>query len=75
MLYIFLIGWEYLGFNAHRIFYPQTIIEFLSEMKIIEFSTTEYFGDYIRYNEDIHKYDNWEATNGILFGLFLFKKV
>lgn len=76
MLYLSVpIGWEHLEFNAHRVFYPQTIVESLPEMKLIEFSTTGYFGDYIRYNEDIHKYDNYDTTNGTLFGLFLFEKV
>lgn len=63
------IGKEHLEFNAHRIFYPQTIIETLSEMKLIQFSTTGMFGDCIRYNEDIHKYDDQERTGGCLFGL------
>lgn len=67
------VGREHVEFNAHRIFYPKTIINELEEMDLIEFSTTGLFEDKIRYNEDINKYNNME-THGLLFGLFMFVK-
>lgn len=66
------IGYEMLQFNAHRIFYPETIINELSEMELMEFSTTG-SEDCILYNEDIHKYD-LVKTGGSRFGLFHFVK-
>lgn len=67
------IGREHIEFNAHRIFYPQTIINELAKMELIEFSTTGFLGEGIRYNEDIGKYNNTEC-GGSIFGLFVFKK-
>lgn len=43
-------------FNAHRVFYPSTVIECFSELTLQEFSCTA--EGKIEYNVDIHKYDN-----------------
>ncbi len=67
------MGREHVEFNAHRIFYPKTIINELKEMELVEFSTTGLFEDGLRCNEDINKYNNVE-THGLLFGLFVFVK-
>lgn len=67
------VGREHVEFNAHRIFYPKTIINELKEMELVEFSTTGLFEDGLRCNEDINKYNNVE-THGLLFGLFVFVK-
>lgn len=68
------IGKEHLEFNAHRIFYAQTIIACFSEMKLLEFSTVHDSEDYIEYNVDVHKYDQEEDNKGMRFGLFAFEK-
>lgn len=66
------IGHERVEFNAHRIFSPKTIIDYLDEMKLIEFSTTG-STEGIIYNDSISKYDDIE-THGLIFGLFEFEK-
>ena len=66
------IGKEHVEFNAHRIFYAQTVIDIFEPMKLVEFSTT--FGHDIRYNDDIHRYDNEDDSRGERFGLFHFVK-
>ncbi len=68
------IGREHLEFNAHRIFYAQTIIDCFSEMMLLEFSTVHDSDDCIEYNADIHKYDQEEDNGGMRFGLFAFEK-
>lgn len=72
-LYISLpIGRERVEFNAHRIFYPSTIIEHFSKMKLLEFSCTSQDG--IEYNVDIHKYDDDPHNGEFRYGLFCFEK-
>ena len=72
-LYISLpIGKERLEFNAHRVFYPCTIIECFSAMKLIEFSCAA--NDGIEYNADIHKYDTDPHNGEWRYGLFYFVK-
>lgn len=68
------IGKEHLEFNAHRIFYAQTIVDCFSDMRLLEFSTVHNSEDYIEYNVDIHKYDQEEDNEGMRFGLFAFEK-
>ena len=48
-------------FNAHRVFYAQTVLECFSELHLIEFSCTTEAG--IEHNVDIHAYDN-DGHNG-----------
>ncbi len=66
------IGKEHLEFNAHRVFFPQTIIDSFERMELAEFSVC--FGSKIERNVDIHKYDNVYEYGGNRFGLFLFHK-
>lgn len=67
------IGRERVEFNAHRIFYPATVIDSFSDMELIEFScATE---EQIEYNVAIHKYDNDLHNGNYRFGLFHFRKL
>ena len=65
------IGRERIEFNAHRIFYPTTIIKCFGDMKLVEFSvaTSDKKIPLIK-NADINSYDKEEH----LFGLFEFVK-
>lgn len=72
-LYISLpIGKERVEFNAHRVFYPSTIIENFSLMELEEFSCTA--EGKIEYNVQIHKYDEDEHHGNYRYGLFHFIK-
>ncbi|MCI8561274.1 MAG: DUF268 domain-containing protein [Dorea sp.] len=66
------IGKERLEFNAHRVFYPSTIIESFASLKLEEFSCTAQ--GKIEYNIDIHKYDNDLHNGNYRYGLFYFTK-
>lgn len=66
------IGKEHLEFNAHRVFYPQTIIEEFDQMNLVEFSSC--YGNLFEEKIDIHKYDDWDKKGGERFGLFMFRK-
>lgn len=59
------VGYERVEFNAHRIFYPSTIIECFSGMELREFSCCE--GGKINYHADIHKYDNVDDRTGLFY--------
>lgn len=65
------IGKERLEFNAHRIFYADTIISCFDKLTLLEYSVIA--NNVIDYNEDIHKYDSMDK--GYVTGLFLFKKM
>lgn len=66
------IGRERVEFNAHRIFYPATVIESFGDMELIDFScATE---EQIEYDVDIHKYDKDGHNGNHRFGLFHFRK-
>ncbi len=67
------IGWEHLEYNAHRIFYANTIVEAFKPLKLVEFSATD--GNGIEYDVEIHKYDNERYNRGGRFGLFHFAKL
>ena len=72
-LYISLpIGKERVEFNAHRVFYPSTVIENFPLMKLVEFSCTA--GGKMEYNVEIHKYDFDESDGDYRYGLFHFVK-
>ena len=72
-LYISLpIGRERVEFNAHRVFYAQTVLECFSELHLIEFSCTTEAG--IEHNVDIHAYDNDGHNGEYRYGLFHFMK-
>ena len=68
------IGYEHVEFNAHRIFYPQTIIDNMHgmELKSLYVNTLEEDMKLIEV-KDIHIYDD-ELNNARRFGLFEFKK-
>ncbi len=67
------IGKECLCFNAHRVFYVETILREFSDMELIEFSTC-YRDEYEERIEDIHRYDEWYDHEGDRMGLFWFRK-
>ena len=64
------IGQNRVEFNAHRVFYADTIISIFDQLNLVEYSVTDN-GD-IEYNADIHKYDSYDK--GRVMGLFLFEK-
>ncbi len=72
-LYISLpVGRERLEFNAHRVFYPETIKECFSDMELVEFSCTA--DGKIEYNIDLHKYDKDTHDGNYRYGMFHFIK-
>lgn len=66
------VGKERVEFNAHRVFYPNTIVECFASMRLEEFSCTA--GGEIEYKVDIHKYDNDNHNGDYRYGLFHFVK-
>lgn len=68
------IGKEHLEFDAHRVFYANTIVENFDEMKLIEFSVIDEKCKGISRNMDIHSFDNYTKKGGSIFGLFVFEK-
>lgn len=72
-LYISLpIGKERLEFNAHRVFYPSTVIDCFDSLILEEFSCTS--DGKIEYDVDIHKYDNDIHKGNYRCGMFYFTK-
>ena len=66
------VGKERIEFNAHRVFYVETIVREFDQVKLLEYSCTA--DGKIEYNVDIHKYD-WDKHNGnYRYGLFHFIK-
>lgn len=73
-LYISLpIGKERLEFNAHRVFYPSTVLDCFDSLTLEEFSCTS--DGKIEYGVDIHKYDNDLHNGNYRYGMFYFTKV
>lgn len=66
------IGYEHVEYNAHRVFYAQTVVDAAKPLVLKSFSVT--IGDGIEENVDLHKYDNDKESRGERFGLFLFTK-
>ena len=66
------IGRERVEFNAHRVFYAETIVGCFDEMSLVEFSATTVSG--IEYNPDIHKFDSDSHNGEHRYGLFHFCK-
>ncbi len=66
------VGKERLEFNAHRVFYADTIVNNFSEMDLIEYSCTA--DGKIEYNVDIHRYDEDYHNGNYRYGLFHFVK-
>ena len=68
------IGTEHIEFNAHRVFYPSTIVDSFNEMELQEFSVVNPACKEIEYDVDINKYDDELGLRGTRFGLFCFIK-
>lgn len=66
------VGKERVEFNAHRIFYANTIVECFANLQLEEFSCVS--EGRIEYNVDIHKYDNDFHNGDYRYGLFFFIK-
>lgn len=66
------IGREHVEFNAHRIFYAETIVEAFSQMELLQLDCCN--GGKIEYDIDIHKYDNDNRKGCDRFGLFRLRK-
>lgn len=66
------IGRERVEFNAHRVFYAQTVINSFSLLQLEEYSCATEEG--IEKDTDIHKYDNDEHNGEYRYGLFYFIK-
>ena len=64
------VGRERVCFNAHRVFYPKTIINHLSSLNLVEFSLVDDSGDY-QTNVPIDLSD--ELDYGC--GMFIFEKI
>lgn len=64
------VGCDRVWFNAHRVFYADTIISCFNRLRLLEYSVV--VNGTIEYNVNIHEYDNME--NGYLTGLFRFEK-
>lgn len=66
------IGGERIEFNAHRIFYAETVLNNFSQMQLVEFSCVA--EGKIEYHVDIHKYDRDDHNGEYRYGLFHFVK-
>lgn len=66
------VGKERVEFNAHRVFYAQTVIDCFSSLHLEEFSCAA--SGKIERNVDIHKYDQDEHNGEYRYGLFYFIK-
>ncbi|MCI8418502.1 MAG: DUF268 domain-containing protein [Lachnospiraceae bacterium] len=66
------VGRERVEFNAHRVFYVQTIIDSFSELKLVEFAYTA--EGKLEMEEDFHKYDEDIHDGEYRYGLFHFVK-
>jgi len=64
------IGKEKICFNAHRILFPQTILDYFNPLKLIEFSVITDDGTYIE-NTNPNKFKDQDYA----CGLFIFKKL
>lgn len=66
------VGMERVEFNAHRVFYAETIKACFAQMKLAEFSCAA--EGKIEYHVDIHKYDTDGHNGEHRYGLFHFVK-
>lgn len=66
------VGKERVEFNAHRVFYAQTVINSFSSLRLKEYSCTTEEG--IEKGADIHKYDDDDHNGEYRYGLFYFIK-
>lgn len=62
-------------FNAHRVFYAQTVIDAFSECELVEFYTNTLEREMkLVQVKDIHQFDKEINNKGQRFGLFMFRK-
>jgi hypothetical protein len=66
------IGRERVEFNAHRVFYPDTIIQCFDGLQLVEFSAASQ--GKIEFNCDIHAFDHDKHNGEFRYGLFQFVK-
>lgn len=66
------VGRERLEFNAHRVFYPTTIVNSFPKMKLVDFAYTA--DGKLERTTDIHKYDDDCHDGNYRYGLFYFVK-
>lgn len=66
------VGKERVEFNAHRVFYANTILECFQDMQLIEYSCVS--EGKLEWNVAIHKYDTDSHNGEFRYGLFYFKK-
>ena len=66
------VGRERVEFNAHRVFYAETVKECFSKMQLLEFSCTA--EGKIEYSPQLHKYDTDGHHGDYRYGLFHFIK-
>lgn len=72
-LYISLpVGKERVEFNAHRIFYANTVIQCFNTLTLLEFACASQ--GKIEYNVGIHKYDEDSHNGEYRYGMFYFIK-
>ncbi|MCX4377816.1 MAG: DUF268 domain-containing protein [Lachnospiraceae bacterium] len=64
------IGQDRVEFNAHRVFYADTIISSFDKLRLVEYSAV--VNGEIVYNVDVHKFD--DMVNSFVTGLFFFEK-
>ncbi len=66
------VGRERLEFNAHRVFYPSTIVDCFSSMKLMDFAYAA--EGKLERTMDLHKYDTDCHNGNFRYGLFNFGK-
>lgn len=66
------VGKERVEFNAHRIFYADTVVKSFPLLSLQEFSCVA--EEKIECNVDIHKYDEDLHNGEYRYGMFMFKK-
>lgn len=66
------VGRERIEFNAHRVFYPTTIVDSFSQMELIDFAYTA--EGKLERTMDLHKYDDDGHDGNYRYGLFYFVK-
>lgn len=64
------VGQDRVEFNAHRIFYADTIVKCFAELKLVEYSVI--IDRKIQYDAYLHAYDDW--SDNYVIGMFCFEK-
>ena len=66
------VGRERIEFNAHRVFYPTTIVGNFLKMELVDFAYTA--EGKLERTMDLHKYDDDDHNGNYRYGLFYFVK-